>query len=107
MVSSSIFSSFDPTIRIGSLSWVTFLLIPIIFPLLKQKSSLPLKYLMNCIDFFIKEINYSIEKIFKGGVIFISSAFFITAIINFIALFPFIFSLSSHLAVNIPNSLIL
>lgn len=50
------------------------------------------------------EVDYIIRNNIKGLYGFISSIFLVVSFYNFFALFPFIFSFTSHLLVTLPFS---
>jgi len=50
------------------------------------------------------EVSYALSNPVKGCYIFASSIFIVVALYNFLALFPHVFSLTSHLLVTLPLS---
>lgn len=50
------------------------------------------------------EMNYVLRKPVKGCYTFIGSIFFLVVLYNFLALFPHVFSLTSHMLVTLPLS---
>lgn len=103
----NLFSIFDPSRSIISSSWLCILIIIIILnsPIWKIKSNSSL--IINKIIWTLKkEVSFTINKREKGRQGIIITVFTIILLINFLALYPHIFSPTSHLAVNLPLSLI-
>lgn len=104
MIIRNLFSIFDPSLRVFSSSWLSLAIIIFVIPNLfwnrRVMSSLSSKAIM-----IIKvEVNYSITKQFKGRYLFIFSIFCTIALYNFLALFPHIFSVTSHILISLPFS---
>nr|YP_010554650.1 ATP synthase F0 subunit 6 [Hydropsyche formosana]UYO79283.1 ATP synthase F0 subunit 6 [Hydropsyche formosana] len=105
----NLFSTFDPSSSIFNLNlnWISSMIIFIFFPL--NFWLIPNRMVMfyNLINKFIKlEINNLLKlKSFKGNSIFFVSIFFMMFFNNFMGLFPYIFTSTSHLIFNLSFSL--
>jgi len=92
----NLFSIFDPSSSILNLSWISIIL-PILI-ILKTKFFYSKKYLtLNKID---KEIRALIPNPPKGIIYFIKTIFLFIFILNFLALFPFIFTPTAHIRIS-------
>jgi len=101
MILCNLFFIFDPSLRLFSLSWI------ILFSFVLFPSILFLSNVLNRIiysSFFIlsKEISFNLPKLTKGFNSFLISLFFLVLFYNFLALFPHLFSSTSHLLVTLP-----
>nr|QLY90348.1 ATP synthase F0 subunit 6 [Hydropsyche angustipennis] len=105
----NLFSIFDPFSSFFSLqiNWMSSLLMMIFFPLNFWLISNRLMFLTNLILNFLKtEINNLLKlKNFKGNSIFFISLFFMIFFNNFLGLYPYIFTSTSHLIFNLSFSL--
>lgn len=101
----NLFSIFDPTLRLFSFSWVVGLFAFLVFPISfwRSYSTLP-KFFSVLLIGAIKEISYVLPLSVKGVFKFICRIFVVISCYNFIALFPHIFSVTSHLLVTLPFS---
>jgi len=54
------------------------------------------------VSYFNIEVGYSIKNPHKGVNLLFSSSFFIILFLNFLAIFPFVFSSTSHLLITFP-----
>nr|QXG82702.1 ATP synthase F0 subunit 6 [Kyklioacalles sp. BMNH 1043787] len=104
----NLFSSFDPsTFNSLSLNWMSsliyFLVIPSTFWLIPSRISLTWIKLMNLIHKEFKVLMKS--KNFKGTTLIFSCLFTFILINNFMGLFPYIFTSSSHINFTLTMSL--
>ena len=103
----NLFSSFDPTTSIGTLNWnsifIFLLVLPPIYWLKPSKLSILNK---NLNSNFLKETDIIIETN-KIKRIFISSLFYFIIFNNFLGLFPYIFTATSHITVTLTLSIII
>lgn len=102
----NLFSIFDPSTRIDlSLNWLRTLIIFLIFPyqywLIPSRLHIFFNFLLN---FLIKEFKILINYSYSNLIIFISLFLFII-VNNFIGLFPYVFTSSSHLSFSLSLSL--
>jgi len=103
----NLFSVFDPSSSILSLSWLIILLAITFIPLWIWKISFPFsKIRKKLIRTFKKEVTFTLNKKEKSRDTIIIIVFILILIINFLALYPQIFSPTSHLTVTLPLSLI-
>lgn len=100
----NLFSMFDPGTSLFSLSWGILLLIIFILPgSYWALEGLSLSFLSG-LSFVKKEVDCVLSFVYKGDYLFVSSLLLMLSLLNFCALFPFIFSSTSHLSVNLPLS---
>nr|QFG71631.1 ATP synthase subunit 6 [Histiostomatidae sp. XFX] len=100
----NLFSIFDPTLSIVNLMPITFLYCLLFLPFFYWVSSLISSLFSKLSSFFSSEISYSLGAISKGVVKTMGSVFLMLCFFNFFALFPFVFSLTSHMSVTFPLS---
>nr|ARH54950.1 ATP synthase F0 subunit 6 [Coleoptera sp. 4 AH-2016] len=104
---SNLFSSFDPSTMIFSLNWMSSLLMLLIVPPLYW--FIPSRLNMLWIKLMLmlhKEFKILIKnKNFNGSTIFFFSLFLFIMLNNFMGLFPYIFTCSSHLNFTLSLSL--
>lgn len=105
MIITNLFSVFDPTIRLFSFSWLIGVIVLLYAPFSYWLARSFLLIYSSFLTFIMGEVNYVIKPV-KGVYIFIGSIFSVICLFNFLALFPFIFSLTSHLLVTLPFSYI-
>nr|WAK83082.1 ATP synthase F0 subunit 6 [Janus sp.] len=103
----NLFSIFDPSSSLFfSLNWMSSLmmliLIPYTFWLIPSRYNMMWLYLMN---FMNNEFKILINKNAQGSKIIFTSMFMFIMINNFMGLFPYIFTSSSHLAMSLSISL--
>lgn len=104
----NLFSVFDPSSSIISLNWLILIVIVLFIPTIIWKIISPTKKIKDKIILtFKKEVGFSLGKKEKGRETIIIITFFIILTINFLALYPQIFSVTSHLTVTLPMSLCL
>lgn len=99
----NLFSVFDPITSFGiTLNWIrTFLglfFIPIIFWLIPSRNII---ILIKIIISLHSELKILINSKFKGRTIMLISLFFYLLINNFLGLFPYLFTSTSHLVITI------
>lgn len=104
MIITNLFSIFDPSLRLFSFSWFTcvfvIFFVPSFFWVINSFS----------VFFFVlfssvkKEMDYVLKYPIKGVYVFIGSIFLTIRVYNFLALFPFVFSVTSHILVTLPFS---
>jgi len=103
----NLFSVFDPRSSIFSFSWLIILIrsLFITLPLWKTRSP-SIKIKKRILNIFKKEVKFALSKTEKRTELFIILAFTRILIINFLALYPQVFSPTSHLTITLPLSLI-
>nr|YP_010554676.1 ATP synthase F0 subunit 6 [Hydropsyche rhomboana]UYO79309.1 ATP synthase F0 subunit 6 [Hydropsyche rhomboana] len=105
----NLFSTFDPSSSLFNLNlnWISSMLLILFFPLNFWFLPNRLIYTYNLIISFLKkEINNLLKlKNFQGNSIFFISIFFMMFFNNFLGLFPYIFTSTSHLIFNLTFSL--
>nr|YP_009521624.1 ATP synthase F0 subunit 6 [Anoplolepis gracilipes]AXP85345.1 ATP synthase F0 subunit 6 [Anoplolepis gracilipes] len=102
----NLFSIFDPSTSIDlSLNWLSTLIIFLIFPyqywLIPSRLHMFFNFLLN---FLMKEFKILINYSYSNLIIFISLFLFII-VNNFMGLFPYVFTSSSHLSFSLSLSL--
>ena len=97
----NLFSLFDPTLRVFSSSWMVFLVLVILPGRYWFRGQL-FSFYSYLTGFLKNEVDYVIYTANKGLYILLSSIFLFVVSFNFLALFPFFFSLTSHLSVTLP-----
>ena len=98
----NLFSIFDPTLRSFSFSWSILFCVFIILPRFFWARGSVTSFFSSIINFIAKEISYSVPFFVKGLFSFISSIFILIFLYNFLALFPFLFCVTSHICITIP-----
>jgi len=104
MIMTNLFSIFDPSLSLFSFSWLFVIFSIFIFSSFYWIYRLLFFFLFSFLLLLKKEISYVLHFSFKGCYIFIGSIFLIIRVYNFLALFPYLFSLTSHLLVTFPLS---
>nr|AXS65954.1 ATP synthase F0 subunit 6 [Curculionoidea sp. 20 KM-2017] len=96
----NLFSSFDPTTKIMSLNWTSSFIILLPIPSLFWLSPSRLQMIWSKISTLLHQEFKILVKYhsFKGSTILFSSMFIIIMLNNFMGLFPYIFTSSSHLS---------
>lgn len=100
----NLFSIFDPSLSLFSFSWVTCVFVLLIVPSFFWTSSSFSFVISTVFSFARKEVDYSLRKTVKGSYLFVSTIFLTVCLFNFLALFPHIFSVTSHILVTLPYS---
>lgn len=100
----NLFSMFDPSIYILSFSWFSVLAIFFYLPLLYWNFNYFFLLFFIVINSVKVELDYVIFNCKKGRYSFIGSIFLSVVLLNICAIFPFIFSSTSHLLVTLPLS---
>jgi len=102
----NLFSVFDPRSSIFSLSWLIIFVLVLVIPIkMWAVDSSSNKLLKKIISVFKKEVRFSLNKKEKGREAIIILTFLTILSINFLALYPQIFSPTSHLTTTLPLSL--
>lgn len=102
----NLFSVFDPSISLFNTAWILFFMAILIFPLsiwtLRSSSTSIYK---KVILTFKKEVRFAFKTKEKRLELIIITLFILIIIVNVIALYPQVFSLTSHVTFNLPLSL--
>lgn len=102
----NLFSVFDPSASVLSIAWIilisSILFISVSFWKISYSKIKITKILINT---FKKEVSFTLGQKEKGRENIIILAFIIILLMNFIALYPQVFSPTSHLSVTLPMSL--
>jgi len=103
----NLFSVFDPSSSSLSLCWLTGLFIILIIPQhLWFSTPSHLKRIKKFSRFLLKEVSFNLNKTKKRELASILILFILIFLINFTALFPQVFSLTSHLVFTLPLALV-
>lgn len=102
----NLFSMFDPRSSFLSLNWIIliFLIYVLTWKIWKFKYSTN-KIISKVLNALKKEVKFSLKTTEPGVEIIVSAIFLVILIINFLALYPQIFSLTSHLIITLPLSI--
>lgn len=101
MIICNLFSIFDPSLRVGRLSFLSVLVL-VVFPFFFFFYSIISSLILNVFGFLKLEMDYSLSRIKKGVYCLFFSIFVIVLALNFFALFPHYFSATSHLLITFP-----
>lgn len=104
MIITNLFSIFDPSLSLFSFSWLTCLFVILFLPSFYWISRSFLGFFYIIFSSVKKEMDYFLKYPVKGCYIFIGSIFLLISMYNFLAMFPFIFSVTSHMLVTLPFS---
>lgn len=104
MIITNLFSIFDPSLRLFSVSWVICLFVLLILPGVYWLGGSLFFSFFGLLSTVKKEIDYVLKNPVKGCYVFIGSIFVTVGLYNFLALFPHIFSVTSHMLVTLPFS---
>nr|YP_009560915.1 ATP synthase F0 subunit 6 [Trouessartia rubecula]QAB47267.1 ATP synthase F0 subunit 6 [Trouessartia rubecula] len=100
----NLFSIFDPSLSLFSFSWVMCVFVLLLMPSLYWGSGIFYFFFFGGVSMWINEINYGVSFVSKGVYKMITSIFYCIVLYNFFAIFPYIFSVTSHLLVTFPFS---
>ena len=104
MIITNLFSIFDPSLSLFSFSWLTCIFVVLFLPIFYWIRNSFLSFFFLLFSTIKKEIEYVLKYPMKGCYIFIGSIFLSIRIYNFLAMFPFVFSVTSHMLVTLPYS---
>nr|YP_009306842.1 ATP synthase F0 subunit 6 [Histiostoma blomquisti]AOR08474.1 ATP synthase F0 subunit 6 [Histiostoma blomquisti] len=100
----SLFAMFDPSMSLYNLSWAMCLLVLFFLPSFYWFFGV-LSFMVSSYLLAVKtEVDYVLASPMKGIYSVFGSIFLVVSLYNFLALFPFIFSVTSHLLVTLPFS---
>lgn len=102
MIITNLFSIFDPSLRVIKRGWLITLIPIIIIPRILWRKSINLRLINKTLNIYSKEVKYVINNPKKGIFNIMTSMFIGLSLYNFIALFPFIYSTTSHASTNLP-----
>lgn len=103
----NLFSVFDPRTAFFSLSWIILIIILVLTRSKIWKLKNPLKKVIETVLNSIKiEVKFTLSKTEKRTELLIIIVFSSIILINFRALYPQVFSITSHLTVTLPVSII-
>lgn len=97
-----LFSMFDPGIRVGSSSWLVVGGVLIVLPLIYWIRGRRSFTLVALIERVKTEVDSTIKKAPKGTYQTVGAIFIALALLNSLALAPFVFSSTSHLLITAP-----
>jgi len=102
----NLFSVFDPSISTFNISWILYFMFLFILPLTfwTLSNSFTLIYKKTIVT-FKKEVRFAFKTKEKRLELLIITLFLFILVINVIALYPQVFSLTSHITFNLPISL--
>jgi len=103
----NLFSVFDPSSAILSISWIIIPITPLL--IIKNKwilNSPSIKTYSQILFAIKKEVKFTLGKTEVGSELIIIIAFITIIFINFVGLYPQIFSVTTHLTITLPLSLI-
>lgn len=100
----NLFSIFDPSLSLFSFSWFTCLFVVFFLPTFYWMGNSFLYFFSLLVFSVKKEMDYVLKHPIKGCYIFIGSIFLLICVYNFLAIFPFVFSVTSHILVTLPFS---
>nr|YP_010693548.1 ATP synthase F0 subunit 6 [Scolytoplatypus wugongshanensis]WCB99739.1 ATP synthase F0 subunit 6 [Scolytoplatypus wugongshanensis] len=95
---SNLFSSFDPSTSFYSFNWVSSFILILVLPSILWLIPSRWNYFWTLISFFIhNEFKILLSKFNKGSSMIFTTLFLMILINNFMGLFPYIFTSSSHM----------
>ena len=102
----NLFSVFDPRSAIMSFNWTILILIIsfTVLPIWKIRNLRKMGQ-KKILDVFNKEVTFTLKKRESGLTSLIMTVFLLILLMNFLALYPQVFSLTSHLVITLPISL--
>nr|SPC34972.1 ATP synthase F0 subunit 6 [Paraleius leontonychus] len=99
----NLFSIFDPASSSLNLCWMLMLALPILLVNQIWTSNTPvLSMTQKTLNFLLKEVAFTLKKTKKSELAYLISLFTFILIMNATALFPQVFSLTSHLVITLP-----
>lgn len=104
MIITNLFSIFDPSLRVFSFSWFVCLFVLFFLPVGFWLGGGLIPFWSSFLLSVKGEIDYVLKNPVKGCYRFIGFIFLTVAVYNFIALFPHLFSVTSHMLVTLPLS---
>jgi F-type H+-transporting ATPase subunit a len=104
----NLFSTFDPASSIFSNSWIIIIsaLLLTTGRIWKNESTLIASF-KKVVETFKKELRYNLQEREKGPKAIIMRIFILILPLNFLALYPQLFSITAHLSFTLPTSMIL
>lgn len=103
----NLFSVFDPRSSIFSRNWIISIIILSFISISVWKIRTPhSKKIKKILVTFFKEVTFTLKRREKGTPSIIILIFLAILMINFLALYPQVFSITSHLVITLPLSLI-
>lgn len=103
----NLFSVFDPRSSILSINWIIMMLLTSLISISTWKTANSHnKRVKKILNTFYKEVRFTLKKVEKRVAPVIILLFLVILLINFLALYPQIFSITSHLVITLPLSLI-
>nr|YP_010131899.1 ATP synthase F0 subunit 6 [Euaspis polynesia]QQD78160.1 ATP synthase subunit 6 [Euaspis polynesia] len=103
MILMNLFETFDPsTSMLYSLNWLIFSSLFLIMPMIMwmKPNQLNISMLLITNIFFYEFLNLTSKK-FKNNIIIFYNLFMMIMILNLISLFPYIFTMTSHISLNL------
>lgn len=104
MIITNLFSIFDPSLSLFSFSWFMCLFVLLLLPRVYWLGGSLFSSLYGVLSTVKKEMDYVLKNPVKGCYVFIGSIFITVGLYNFLALFPHVFSVTSHILVTLPFS---
>nr|YP_010503021.1 ATP synthase F0 subunit 6 [Thyreophagus entomophagus]UXD78883.1 ATP synthase F0 subunit 6 [Thyreophagus entomophagus] len=104
MMMTNLFSIFDPSLSLFSFSWLMCLLVLCVVPFFYWVGNTIIFFFLSFFLLVKKEIDYVMNVSVKGVYSLIGTIFLVVGLYNFLALFPFIFSVTSHMLTTFPLS---
>lgn len=104
MLITNLFSIFDPSLSVFSFSWLICVGVCLFFPRVFWFSGFLGFLFLGFLSILKKEMDYVLKFPVKGVYTFVGSIFLVICLYNFLALFPNVFSVTSHMLVTLPFS---
>uniref|UniRef100_UPI00315D5CFD ATP synthase F0 subunit 6 n=1 Tax=Sancassania mycophaga TaxID=3127633 RepID=UPI00315D5CFD len=104
MMMTNLFSIFDPSLSLFSFSWIMCIFVLLILPGVFWLGGSLYSFFFGLLSTVKKEMDYVLKHPVKGCYVFIGSIFITVGLYNFLALFPHVFSVTSHMLVTLPFS---
>nr|QYF07806.1 ATP synthase F0 subunit 6 [Oribatula sakamorii] len=102
----NLFSIFDPSSSLMSMAWITLWITLLLIPSLTWKTKFPILFMKTkMIDTLFKEVSFTLKEMKKSQELMVLLIFISILILNFSALYPQVFSPTSHLVITLPLSL--